>query len=186
MTWASGDDYQARFDRLAAQGHDVHGEADLVSWYEPATVLDAGCGSGRVAVELARRGVHVVGVDVDESMLATARRRAPDLDWRRGDLATADLEPDHYDLVVMAGNVLLFTAPGTEAAVVANLAGALRPGGRLVSGFSLLPGRYTLAEYDEACTDAGLVLEDRWSTWDRQRFTGGDYAVSVSRRDRGR
>ena len=188
MTWTSGDDYQARFDRLAEEGHDVHGEADLVSSYQPAVVLDAGCGSGRVAIELARRGVDVVGVDVDESMLATACRRAPELDWRHGDLATVELEPAHYDLVVMAGNVLLFTAPGTEAAVVTNLAGALRPDGRLVAGFSLLPGRYTLAEYDEACAAAGLVLEDRWSTWDRRPFTGGDYAVSVSRRprDRGR
>ena len=40
--------------------------------FEPTTVLDAWCGTGRVAVELARRGVRVVGVDVDASMLATA------------------------------------------------------------------------------------------------------------------
>ena len=186
VTW-DGDDYQRTFDQLAAAGEDVHGEANLVWSYSPAVVLDAGCGTGRVGIELARRGATVVGVDLDASMLATARARAPELDWRQGDLATIDLEPGHYDAVVMAGNVLLFTAPGTEAGVVANLAGALRPGGRLISGFSLLPGRYSLAQYDEACKAAGLETEDRWATWDREPFAGGDYAVTVScLRDRGR
>ena len=72
MTW-DGDDYQRRFDALAARGVDVHGEAAFVMTLAPATVLDAGCGTGRVAIRArARRGVDVVGVDVDPSMLATA------------------------------------------------------------------------------------------------------------------
>jgi SAM-dependent methyltransferase len=177
-----GDRYQARFDALAASGAEVHGEADLVASYDPAVVLDAGCGTGRVAVELARRGVEVVGIDLDPSMLGVARAAAPHLDWRPGDLATVELEPTRFDLVVLAGNVLLFTAPGTEAAVVANLATALRPGGRLVAGFSLHPGGYGLDAYDEAAAAARLELEDRWATWDRALFHGGDYAVSVHRR----
>ena len=66
MTW-DGDEYQARFDSLAARGVDVHGEVAFVLGLDPApaSVLDAGCGTGRVAIELARRGVEVVGVDVD-------------------------------------------------------------------------------------------------------------------------
>ena len=52
-----GDDYQARFDLLAASGQDVHGEATFVRAYSPASVLDAGCGTGRVAIELARGGL---------------------------------------------------------------------------------------------------------------------------------
>ena len=77
MTW-DGDAYQARFDALAASGVDVHGEAAFACSLEPApaSVLDAGCGTGRVAIELARRGIDVVGVDVDASMLAAARRAA--------------------------------------------------------------------------------------------------------------
>ena len=51
------DDYQARFDRLAASGQDVHGEATFVRAYSPSSVLDAGCGTGRVAIELARHGI---------------------------------------------------------------------------------------------------------------------------------
>jgi SAM-dependent methyltransferase len=179
VSYPRGDDYQARFDALAASGTDVHGEATLVRSYEPATVLDAGCGTGRVAVELARHGVEVVGVDVDEAMLATARRQAPDLDWRLGDLATCELERARFDVAVLAGNVLLFVRPGSEADVVANVAGAVRPGGRVISGFSLGRGGYALDALDAAATAAGLELEDRWAAWDRTAFAGGDYAVSV-------
>ena len=75
MTW-DGAEYQRRFDELAASGVDVHGEATFVAAYGPATVLDAGCGTGRVAIELARRDIEVVGVDTDPSMLAEARAKS--------------------------------------------------------------------------------------------------------------
>ena len=162
-------------------GADVHGEATLVRSYRPSRVLDAGCGTGRVAIELARHRVDVVGVDVDPAMLDTARSLAPALDWRLGDLATADLGSG-YDVAVLAGNVLLFTTPGTEGAVVANVAGAVRPDGIVIAGFSLRPGGYDLARFDADAVAAGLTLLDRWSTWDRAPFRGGDYAVSVFRR----
>ena len=71
MTW-DGDEYQKRFDALAAEGVDVHGEADFVMRFAPVSVLDAGCGTGRAARELAHRGVAVVGVDADASMVGTA------------------------------------------------------------------------------------------------------------------
>ena len=72
-----GDAYHRRFADLAATGVDVHGEADCVTRLGPASVLDAGCGTGRVAAELARRGIDVVGIDRDASMIATARTLAP-------------------------------------------------------------------------------------------------------------
>lgn len=182
MTFPTGDEYQKRFDALAASGTDVHGEAALVRSYTPARVLDAGCGTGRVAIELARHGIDVVGVDLDARMLETARRLTPELDWRLGDLATTDLGDREFDLAVMAGNVLLFTPPGTEAAVVANVARAVRAGGRVIAGFSLRPGDYDLATFDSHAAAAGLELENRWSTWDGLPFEGGDYAVSVFRK----
>ncbi|GLF99889.1 class I SAM-dependent DNA methyltransferase [Streptomyces yaizuensis] len=179
MTW-NGDDYQARFDRIAAEGGDVHGEAALVRSFGPATVLDAGCGTGRVAIELARHGIAVTGVDMDASMLATARRLAPGITWHRHDLAGLDLGQS-FDVVVMAGNVPLFTPPGTEPALVAGVARHVRPDGRLVAGFSLDRG-YTLDDYDAHCRAAGLLLDVRYATWSRDPYTGGEYAVSVHRR----
>jgi SAM-dependent methyltransferase len=173
--------YDKRWQELAAAGHAVHGEADLVEGLGPRSVLDAGCGTGRVAIELARRGIEVVGVDVDPSMLDVARGKAPDLAWVLGDLAAVDLGRT-FDVVVLAGNVMIFLAPGTEAAVVAGLARHLSPGGALVAGFSLDSGRLDLAAYDRHAAAAGLAVQTRWSTWEREPFSGGDYAVSVHRR----
>lgn len=157
----------------------MHGEADFVMRFSPASVLDGGCGTGRVARELARRGVDVVGVDIDEEMLATARGKAPELTWVRADLASLDLGRT-FDLIVLAGNVMVFLTPGTEGAVVKDLARHLDPGGRLVAGFQLSPDRMTLARYDELAASAGLTLAERWSTWDRADWDAkSDYAVSV-------
>jgi SAM-dependent methyltransferase len=174
--------YDRRWEELAAAGRNVHGEADLVEGLGPRSVLDAGCGTGRVAVELARRGIEVTGVDVDAAMLDKARAKAPDLPWILADLATLDLGRT-FDVVVMAGNVMIFLTPGTEAAVVSAAARHLEAGGALVAGFSLEPGRLELAIYDAHCAAAGLELAERWVTWDRQPFeAGGSYAVSVHRR----
>jgi 2-polyprenyl-3-methyl-5-hydroxy-6-metoxy-1,4-benzoquinol methylase len=184
VTW-DGDEYQQRFDALAAQGVDVHGEATFVRAYGPSSVLDAGCGTGRVAIELARHGIDVVGADVHTSMLATARRTAPDtVTWVESDLTELDLGRV-FDVVVMAGNVPLFTPPGTQPALVAGCARHVRPGGGvLVAGFLLGRG-YEAADYDADCAAAGLTLRERFSTWDRAPFVEGssDYAVSVHVRD---
>jgi SAM-dependent methyltransferase len=177
----SGDAYDARYDERAAAGENVHGEADFVMRFAPASVLDAGCGTGRVARELARRGVDVVGVDLDPEMLAVARRRSPELAWIEADLARLDLGRT-FDAVVAAGNVLILLTPGSEPMVVANLVRHLRPGGRLVAGFQLRSGDLTLPAYDALATKAGLELVERWATWDREPSRAGDaYAVSVHR-----
>ena len=185
-TGYSGERYDAAFAAREQAGLDVHGEAALISSLKPRTVLDAGCGTGRVAIELARRGIEVVGVDADPGMLDAARGKAPGLDWQLDDLATVEVgdaadRPRRFDVVVAAGNVMIFLVPGSEPAVVANLARHLAPGGALVAGFQLLPGRLDLAAYDALAGAAGLRLADRWATWDRQPFAGGDYAVSVHR-----
>ena len=122
--------YDRRFETLADAGVDVHGEADLVDSYGPTSVLDAGCGTGRLAIELGRRGRIVAGVDIDEAMLEAARAKAPDQTWVQGDLADPTLGFGRaFDVVVMAGNVLIFVAPGTEGQVLANAARSAGAGG---------------------------------------------------------
>jgi SAM-dependent methyltransferase len=186
-----GDDYDARWSALAAQGQNLHGEADLVEALLPGgaglRVLDAGCGTGRVAIELAGRGFAVTGVDADARMLASARAKAPDQSWIEADLADLDAQAElsgpggMFDLIVLAGNVMIFLEPGTEGRVLDGLAARLHPGGLLVSGFSLRPDRLSLREYDSLTSAAALAPMARWSTWDRQPFDDGDYAVSVHR-----
>ena len=177
----SGDDYDATYDQRAAAGENVHGEADFAEHFRPRSVLDAGCGTGRVGRELARRGIDVVGIDIDPEMLRTAELKGEGATWVLADLKAVDLGRP-FDAVVMAGNVMIFLAPGTEAAVVANLARHLEPGGVLIAGFQLQPGRLSLDDYDAHCVAAGLTLAERWSTWDRDQWLpGGAYAVSVHR-----
>ena len=183
-----GDEYDARWRSLAASGQNIHGEADLVEALLAesggTSVLDAGCGTGRVAIELAGRGYRVAGLDADDLMLEAARANAPELTWITGDLAEFDpLDglPGTVDLVLLAGNVMIFLEPGTEGQVLARLAALLAPGGLLVAGFRLQPDRLTLQRYDELAAAAGLIPAHRWSTWDREPFDGGDYAVSVHR-----
>jgi SAM-dependent methyltransferase len=176
MAW-NGDEYQSRFDRLTSEGVHVHGEAEFVCSIGPSRVLDAGCGTGRVSLELARRGVDVVGVDIDASMLATARSRGPGIEFAQADLATFHLGR-LFDVVLMAGNVLLFTPKGTERSVVGACARHLVPGGALVAGFQLDRG-YGLEDYDADCRAAGLRLDERWATWDRVPFEAAGAASAA-------
>jgi SAM-dependent methyltransferase len=181
-----GSEYDRRFEDLAAAGMDMHGEADLVASYAPKSVLDAGCGTGRVAIELNRRGHAVVGVDLDDRMLEAARAKAPDLIWIHADLTDPglDLDGQTFDVVVMAGNVLIFVPPGSEEQVIENAARWLRPGGHLITGYSLEPDGFGPRHHDVLAARAGLVLQDRWSTWDKHPSTPGDqYAVAVHRRE---
>jgi SAM-dependent methyltransferase len=181
------DEYDARWESLAASGQAPHGEADLIAWLVreralTGRVLDAGCGTGRVAIELARRGFDVVGVDLDADMVAVARRKAPELTWLVADLATMRLD-SRFPLVAMAGNVMVFARPADHRGIIETLAGHLEPNGLLVAGFSLEAGGLTLSTYDSLCAASGLELHDRWSTWDRQPFADThDYHVSVHRR----
>jgi SAM-dependent methyltransferase len=175
-----GADYDARWHHLEAAGHPIHGEADFVCRFGPASALDAGCGTGRVAIELARRGVDVVGVDLDPPMIEQARVKAPELAWVEGDLRTVDLGR-RFDVVVMAGNVMIFVQPGSEAEVVANLARHAEPGGVVIAGFQLGQG-YGIDRYDRDCLAVGLSLEARFATWDGDPWPAdAAYAVSVHR-----
>jgi SAM-dependent methyltransferase len=187
----SGAAYAARFAELAACGADMHGEARLCASLVPAgsRVLDAGCGTGRVAIRLAELGYDCVGVDLDASMLAEARRLAPEMTWIEADLATFELPGvEDFDLIVAAGNVIPLLTPGTEPAAIEAFAKVVRPGGLFVTGFGLdaahlpVPPTVDLTSYDLWCDAAGLPLERRFATWDADPYRDDGYAVSVHRR----
>jgi SAM-dependent methyltransferase len=184
-TWRARVDlgeYDERWARMEAAGENPHGEADLVCRYRPTSVLDAGCGTGRVAIELARRGLDVVGVDLDPDLLGRARAKAPELCWELADLADLDLGRT-FDVVMMAGNVVGFVPAADRPTAVGSVAAHVAPGGRLVSGCQLRAGWPTVDEYDAWCSAAGLVLEDRFATWHGTPLgPSPDYSVAVHHR----
>lgn len=179
------DEYHARFARMQAAGQASHGEADFIEGYHPTTVLDAGCGMGRVAIELHHRGIQVVGADLDDDLLAYARADQPDIEWHQADLATMTLDRV-FDVVAMPGNVMIFCRQEDRGQIVANVAHHLSEASLLIAGFSLDrgAGSLSLAEYDEYCAKAGLALVERYATWERNPYEGGKYAVSVHQSDR--
>jgi len=182
--------YASRFRALAVRG-DVHGEARFVTELvdPPAGVLDAGCGTGRVAIRLAELGYDAVGADVDASMLAMARQEAPALSWHEADLSTFDLGRA-FDVVLVAGNTIPLLEPGTLPATADRLAAHLADEGLLVCGFGLddahLPGDCPvtpLADVDVAFAAAGLEQVERFSGWDGAPYDQSDgYVVTVHRR----
>jgi ubiquinone/menaquinone biosynthesis C-methylase UbiE len=192
----TGSEYDAPYEVRAAAGQDVHGEANLIekllysamhqtAAVPPYCILDAGCGTGRMAIELARRGMEIVGVDLDEVMLKQARTKAPDLDWRLGDLSNIELHKT-FDAIVMAGNVMVYVTPGTEAATLVNLERHLKTGGLLVAAFELTSRSWsalTIDSYDQLAQTAGLRKVARWSTWEQGSWSPeATYAVSVHRK----
>ncbi len=189
----TGAEYDAPYEAREKAGVDVHGEANFIMdllakepvQQSPWHLLDAGCGTGRVSIELALRGVEIVGVDLDAEMLGQAQRKAPHLDYRLGDLSTIQLGKQ-FDCVVMPGNVMIYLTGGTETAVVQNLSSHLKPNSLLIAAFELSPKSWTdmsISKYDQLCQAAGLQCVTRYSTWDGDLWQEGDnYAVSVHRR----
>jgi SAM-dependent methyltransferase len=98
-------------------------------------VLDAGCGPGRHALALARRGIDVVGVDLSDDFIALAREQAAGMDHAAFLVVDVrDLAFDReFDAVICLcqGGFGLLGGGEDEDRALAGLAGALRPGGRL-------------------------------------------------------
>jgi SAM-dependent methyltransferase len=177
------DEYENRWNRLEFEGENVHGEADLIASLSPRSVLDAGCGMGRVGIELHRRDIDVVGVDLDSDLLDRARRNAPDITWHQADLVSLDLGRT-FDVVAFAGNVIGFVEPARRHEAVAACAAHVAPGGSLLAGFSLRESWPDTKTYDIWCEQAGFAVEERWSSWDRRLFTTtSDYCVAIHRAD---
>ena len=174
-------EYDSRWDRLEAEGASVHDEALFVLRLGGERVLDAGCGTGRVAAELARQGRLVTGVDNDADMLERAKAKDAVVRWVLADLASVDLDQT-FDVVVMAGDVLHYVRSGYESLVVANLVRHLEPGGALVAGATVAE-QAQISHYDNWCRAAGLDLAARYASWGGAPYDRpGHYAVSVHRR----
>jgi SAM-dependent methyltransferase len=101
-----------------------------------AAVLDIPCGPGRHLVPLAQRGLRVCGVDLNQSYLDEARKRAADAGVTV-ELVLADMRafvrPASFDLAINLYTSFGYSSePGDDARMLQNLRQSLRPGGRLV------------------------------------------------------
>ena len=109
--------------------------ATLLSWLPDdlrgLRVLDAGCGTGALAVEAAHRGAEVLAIDLSPTLVDLARERRPairhfgSIDFRSGDMLSAEL--GHFDYVVGMDSVIHYES-GDAVGVLAGLAERTRVG----------------------------------------------------------
>ncbi|MHB8233617.1 MAG: class I SAM-dependent methyltransferase [Solirubrobacteraceae bacterium] len=126
-TW-DGQSYDRISGPMEALGREVLGRLQLQG---DETVLDAGCGSGRITQALIERlpDGHVIAVDASQSMVEAARKRLPQADVRVADLLELELEQP-LDAVLSTAT---FHWIADHQRLFARLHAALRPGGRLVA-----------------------------------------------------
>lgn len=126
-------------------------------------VLDLGCGPGRHAAALARRGARVVGLDLSTALLHAARGAGAER-LVRADMRSLPLRDAAFDAVLNLFTSFGYFAEDTEhEAVVREVARVLRPGGRFVLDFLNAPAvRAGLVARDERTTGATTVVQERW------------------------
>ena len=105
--------------------------AEATTVAEGQKVLDVACGTGVLARE-ALSGVEpggvVTGLDINDGMLAVARRKAPNIDWRQGAAETMPFDNATYDVVLCQFGLMFFD---DRRAALNEMWRVLRPGGRL-------------------------------------------------------
>jgi SAM-dependent methyltransferase len=129
-------------------------------------VLDVGCGPGRHAHALARRGIEVVGVDISQRFVDLAAADAPPgARFERADARRLAFDAEFDAAISLCQGAFGLTGgPGApldgDGAVLAGMARALRPGGRLaVSAFSSYFAVRFLEEQDTFDAEAGVNHE---------------------------
>jgi SAM-dependent methyltransferase len=134
-----------------------------------AHILDVGCGPGRHAHELARRGMTVHGIDISQRFVDLASEHAPPgSTFERGDARALAFDAE-FDVVICLcqGAFGLMTANGDDEVVLAGMARALRPGGRLA--LSAFNAYFAVKYFDEAVFDADTgVNHERTEVRDEQ------------------
>ena len=182
--------YTEKFDAMTAEGADLEGEARFVDAMAQrgAAVLDAGCGTGRIAAALVRMGHRGIGVDKDRGLIDIAVGRYPGVPFVAADLLSLTPEllqsaggPSAFDVIALPGNVVVYLAPGSERQVLGTLTGLLRPAGRIVAGFAT-DRDYSPAELLADAAAVGLTLEHRFASWHLDPWTeDADWLVVVLR-----
>jgi ubiquinone/menaquinone biosynthesis C-methylase UbiE len=138
-------------------------------------VLDVACGTGvlarTAAARVGPRG-HVVGADINEGMLAVARRTSPAIEWCNSPAERLAFPDRSFDAVLCQFGLMFFA---DRSAAVREMARVLRPGGRLA-----------VAVWDELASTPGYnamtellqrMFGDRAADALREPFSLGDKAV---------
>lgn len=116
-------------------------------------IIDVGCGTGRHTIELTKRGYHVTGIDLSDSMLARAREKASlqnlQIDFRQHDARKLPFNKE-FDVAIMLceGGFSLMETDEMNYEILQNVANALKDNGKFI--FTTLNGLFPLFQSVEA------------------------------------
>jgi SAM-dependent methyltransferase len=169
--WAEFGRFMFTPEKLAQTPADAGQLVKLLRIQPGERVLDLCCGSGRFALEFARRGHPVTGVDLTPAYLAAARRAACreklDVEWVRSDMRRFSRAGAFDVALSMCTSFGYFENPADDRRVLANLLASLRPGGRLLMqlvGKEVLARVFTPSNFTEQ--DGVVLLQRRQVTDD--------------------
>jgi 2-polyprenyl-3-methyl-5-hydroxy-6-metoxy-1,4-benzoquinol methylase len=127
------------------------GECDFIeseiAFDKQTRILDIGCGTGRHSIELTKRGYHMTGIDLSDSLLKRAREKAAEqnlvIDFQKHDARQLPFNQE-FDAVIMLceGAFPLMETDEMNFQILQNAANALKPGGKLI--FTTLNGLFPL------------------------------------------
>ena len=183
MSWPAAGDFLGRAYLRYSFTKGTEQEADfLVSTLGLAAgtrILDVGCGPGRHAHALARRGMSVHGIDISPRFIDLAREDAPDNATFEVADARALAFDREFDVVMSLCQGGFGLVGPHDATVLDNMARAVRPDGRVVlSAFSAYFAVRFLEEADDFSADEGVNREN--TTLKNEQGDETDFALETS------
>jgi ubiquinone/menaquinone biosynthesis C-methylase UbiE len=167
--FSRGESYDRHTARIFAGLHRTVVEDVAAAAPQGGVVLDAGCGTGRLAVQIARRrpDLQVRGIDLEPGMVTVAARRAEQenlasrVQFSAADLADLQLPDDSVDLIVSTASMHHWA---DVRAVIASLGRALRPGGEMwIYDFRPVPvGRVRSAAQEAGGSVTRTLVRTGW------------------------
>jgi SAM-dependent methyltransferase len=156
-----------RLDELLADDSIAADLLNLIRQHgtRPTTVLDLGCGTGRLLAELHDHGIPGTGIDLQPHLITWARSTHPQLGLHVGDLRTARLGTT-FDLVTCVGNTLSYLHTDTELAATFDTIRAHSHPGTLLAIATLTGAGRDVHGHSEITTSLGTASVTTESTWD--------------------
>jgi len=159
---ASAWDARLYDEKHAFVWREAQGVVELLAPEAGEHILDLGCGTGHLTAGIAATGARVIGIDRSEEMVAAAKAKHPELEFRVIDARELPFDRQ-FDAVF--SNAALHWIPEAEE-VIGGVAKALKPGGRFVAEFggkgNIQRLRTAIAA---ACAEFGIRLDREADPW---------------------
>jgi SAM-dependent methyltransferase len=152
--WFAGE-VAERYDNDVPRRKPPERAVEFLLPYATGGALELAIGTGRVAVPLAARGVHVAGIDFSPDMVAQLRKKTDEIPVEIGDMATTRVAGTFSLVFVVCNSLNNVTTQEGQIATFANAAAHLEPGGSFVVELGV-PGKQRLEVFDLSETHVGV------------------------------